>query len=198
MARANNLIRAFLAIEVNEAARASLTGLIHRLRKGPSKVSWVPPENLHLTLRFLGDVPPSLLDDLSAELTSTLREIETFDLRLAGVGVFPDPRRPSVIWAGVHTPPAALAYVHGAAEHAAQAIGLDKEPRPFRPHITLGRVRTRTRSRDLIETLKQESDFEGGEFPVRTVSLFSSHLAPSGVQYQKIRGFPLACSSLSE
>ena len=195
MARAEDTLRAFLAIELSDDVRTSLAALIGRFRKVPSKVSWVRPENLHLTLRFLGDIDRASLERLAEGLAGPLQEVESFPVAVRGVGAFPDPRRPEVIWAAVARPPEPLMEAQALVEAAARAAGLEAEAREFLPHITLGRVRNRRAAPGLIEAIDREKDLEIGEFTVRGVSLFSSELTPHGAIHRKLKDFSFKWTS---
>lgn len=196
MARSKDSVRAFLAIDPNDETRASLAALIDRFRRVPAKVSWVRPENLHLTLRFLGDIDHESLERLADGLAAPLSEVDSFRVCAHGVGAFPNARRPGVIWVGIKDPPAPLFEAQLMVEEAVRAAGLEAERRDFKAHITLGRVRDRRPGRQLIECIAREKDFEAGEFAVRAVSLFSSELTPQLAIHRKLREFPLKWTSI--
>ena len=195
MARTDDTLRAFFAIELGDDSRASLAALIGRFREISSKVSWVRPENLHLTLRFLGDIDRAALEHLAEGLAEPLQQVDSFRVRVRGVGAFPNARRPGVIWAAVARPPEPLMAAQALVEAAARAAGLEAERQAFVPHITLGRVRNRRAAPGVIEAIDREKDLEVGEFTVRSVSLFSSELTPHGAIYRKLRDFPLKWTS---
>ncbi len=109
-----------------------------------------------------------------------------FDAVLRGVGVFPNPRRPSVIWAGFESAEDDAAALHSIAERAACAIGLDPESRQFAPHVTLGRVRHESQRGGVFERLLQVNTFDTSAFTVDAVSLFSSELTPQGARYTRL------------
>ena len=184
-------MRAFLAIEPSDEVRASLAALIDRFRRVPAKVSWVRPENLHLTLRFLGDIDRKSLEHLAGGLAAPLSEVDSFRVCAQGVGAFPNARRPGVIWVGITDPPAPLFKAQSIVEEASRAAGLEAEKRDFKAHITLGRVRDRRPGPELVECLAREKDFETGEFAVHAVSLFSSELTPQSAIHRKLKEFPL-------
>ncbi len=195
MERSEDPVRAFLAIEPSDEVRASLAALLGRFRRLPAKVSWVPPENLHLTLRFLGDMDRGSLERLAEGLAGPLGEVEAFRLCAGGVGAFPNARRPGVIWVGITEPSAPLFEAQSIVEAAARAAGLEAEKRDFRAHITLGRVRNRRPGPQLIECIAGEKDFEAGEFAVCAVSLFSSELTQQSAIHRKLKEFPLKWTS---
>lgn len=191
-------MRSFVAIEISEQSREALRLLGGRLRGSDVKASWVRAGNLHITLRFLGDVEPGDLDVLAEVLAKAYSGVEPFSLRVEGVGAFPNPRRPRVVWAGVTGPETPLASIHQISEMGARAIGLAPEKKGFSPHITLGRIRDPRAGSVLPGVLNGERDFDGGEFEVRNVSLFSSTLTPKGPVYGKKREFPLRWTSSPE
>lgn len=191
MAASDAAIRAFAAIEIGDAARDAIASLIRRLRAIPSRVSWVRPENLHLTLRFLGEVDAARIEAYAARVRGEIAAIPAFEATVRGVGAFPNARRASVIWAGAESTDDALGQMYSIAERAAQAAGLPAETRPFVSHVTLGRVRRESRSVDVSRYLEQERGFDAGAFTVGAVSLFSSELTPHGAQYKRLHRLTL-------
>ena len=182
-------MRTFVAIELPESVKEALHALSGRLRESGGRVSWVKPENMHLTLRFLGEVDDEHVERLSAILADAYRGSAAFPLAVRGTGAFPNPRRPDVIWVGAEPLEGALAEVQAAAESAARAIGLPPDDKIFRAHLTLARIRDRRAAKPLMECLEMERDFAGGEFTVGSVSLFSSELTPHGPIYRRLREF---------
>jgi len=182
-------VRAFLAIEIPESIRSALTALSARLRAADVRASWVKPENIHLTLRFLGDIETDDAERLGEMLAADLQGIGPFPVRVRGTGAFPNPRRPSVVWVGMEPFEGPLAQVQSAAEQAARAIGLDPESKAFHPHLTLARIRDGRAAGPLVRLLIQEHEFDAGEFIVEGATLFSSQLNPKGAIYRRIREF---------
>ena len=198
MARPEGPVRAFLAIELPEQVRTVLLGLIERFRHTGMKASWVKPENIHLTLRFLGNVDPTRFEALREDLQARLALAEPFELHVRAVGAFPSPARPRVVWAGVEDPSGQLHTVQAACEIAATSIGLEPEQHAFKPHITLGRLRNRGPQQNLTDALNGEATFDGGDFMPRAVSLFLSNLTPQGANYHRLFDFPIQWTSTSE
>lgn len=179
-------MRLFFAVELDGAVRRAAARLAADLSlalgaDGGARVSWVRPDNMHLTLRFLGETPeprvPGLIEAFAAPLATP-----AFELRFAGVGTFP-PRGPArVIWLGITEGHEALAGVHAEVEGRLAALGFDREERPFRAHLTLGRVRDRLGPR--AATIIGGTAATG--LPVsaaREVTLFESRLSPRGATY---------------
>jgi len=134
-------MRAFVAIEMPEEIKAGLLGAQKRLREARVRASWVKPEAMHLTLRFLGDISAGESERLADFLAPRFAEAEPVAMRVHGVGAFPNVRKPGVVWAGVEPWEGPLETVFGIAEAGAMAIGQKAEGRGFHPHVTLGRVR---------------------------------------------------------
>ena len=194
-------LRTFIAIELPEPVKEALHGLNGRLRDSGARATWVKPENMHLTLRFLGEVEAERVEKLAAILTDACQGKPPFTLAVRGIGAFPNPRKPEVIWAGAEPLEGPLAEVRIAAENAARAIGLPPDDKAFRAHLTLARLRDRRAAKALEvggwtvgsrlrEYLERERDFAAGEFTVRSVSLFSSELTPHGPVYRRLEEFP--------
>lgn len=185
-----DVLRTFVAVELPAEVKEQLWALAGRLRGPGLRASWVSPDNMHLTLRFLGNVDAegrSRLIDLLADAYGSVR---AFPLRIEGVGVFPpNSRRPNVIWAGVAPLDGPLQAIQAAAEQAARAIGLPPEERPFKPHLTVARIKEIEQIDGLMERLAAEREFQGGEFAVHGVSLLSSHLTPKGAVHSCLRDF---------
>lgn len=193
-------MRAFLAIDLPENIRAALgrkqAELRHSLVKmNPSQIKpdteirWTKPEAIHLTLKFLGEIPEARVGQV-VEFLSAFKAFESFPVEVKGFGFFPSPSRPQVFWAGVEAPPA-LAQLARELEEGLEKIGFAPEKRNYNAHLTLARFkipRPRPEFQSLVETQGQFSmgRFEAGEF-----FLFESKLSPRGAEYRKVARFPL-------
>ena len=184
-------MRTFIAIELPAEIKAALNDLSERLRRSRASASWVKPERMHLTLRFLGEIPESDVARVGSLLEEHSAPFRPFTLSVANTGVFPNSRQPQVVWAGVGPLDGGLIELQRVAEDAAQATGLKPERRPFRPHLTLARIRGQDNVRQLMALVARERGFNGGSFLAANVSLFSSELAPSGPVYTRLRECPL-------
>lgn len=187
-------MRAFLAIEIDEGVRDRLRELLARLRTCGAKVTWVKPENAHLTLRFLGEIDEVQANRLGERLARAYRDVVPFTLTVRGVGAFPNVRRPRVVWTGVSGSDA-LHSVQREAEEAARHIGCAPEATRYTPHVTLGRVRDERRCGDLRAVLEGASGFEAGDIVVKRAVLLKSTLSPQGSIYTLIREFPFQWTS---
>ena len=182
-------MRTFIAIELNDAVREALWALSLRLQQSGVRASWAKPRSMHLTLRFLGEIPVEDVGRIGDLLAPRYAGTEPFSLRVAEAGAFPNARKPSVVWAGVGPLEGHLAQVQSTAEEAARAIGLAAEKRRYRPHLTIARIRDAAKASKLAPVLAREGAFDGGSFSVGSVSLFSSELGPGGAVYERLREF---------
>jgi len=159
----------------------------------PSGVRWTQPEQMHLTLCFLGEVEESRLDELSAALEEAVVGGSAFDLRLEGCGVFPERGRPRVLWVGLDGDLEALQALQRRVVEAVGSWGSHRETKPFHPHLTLGRVRPDADLGEATVTLLQDAEGPRSiQWRVREVSLMSSDLTPSGARYTVIRSAALS------
>lgn len=179
------MIRLFCAIELPEGLRSRLISL----GGGLPGARWIPEENLHLTLRFIGEVNESSFDDIVAALSTV--NSSSFDLAVAGVGHYERARRPTVLWAGVDANPD-LIQLHDRIEAALRRAGFKPEDRRYDPHVALARFNDNV-SRDRVAAfLRANSLFRAASFRVEYFVLFSSVLGRSGPTYHAEVDFPLA------
>ncbi len=179
-------MRAFLAVELDAATRAAIAECIARFRPEFPNISWTRPENVHLTLRFFGEVDAEFIRDYVDRLRPVASGTPPVGARVAGIGAFPNARRASIVWAGITFENDGIATLHAVAESAARELGLEPETRAFVPHVTIGRVRRGTRHVDLTSALERERGFSADAFTVDGVSLFSSELSPQGARYTRL------------
>jgi 2'-5' RNA ligase len=184
-------MRVFVAINLGDGERARLAGAAQRLRESDFPVRWVPPQNVHLTLKFLGEVGEDRLAGLFSAVDAASSGIAAFDMTLRGFGAFPALRRPRVVWAGVEHE-ATLARLQENVELALEAVGYERENRRFSPHLTLGRARKRARAGDFegFEGLVNRLTYEG-TFRVPAVDVMRSRLEPGGAIYSVLHSTSL-------
>jgi 2'-5' RNA ligase len=181
------LVRTFIAVELSPDVRGSAARLIERFRQTAAKVRWVENRNLHLTLKFLGDVASVELPQVIDTVRRAIEGLHSFDLHFRGAGAFPDAENPRTIWLGVAEGAERMVEIHRRVEDALAELGFRAENRRFRPHVTLGRVRdTRFAKRDLKGLLAQYAEFEGGISLVDELVVFSSELTEDGPNYEPI------------
>ncbi len=182
--------RLFVALEPPEPVRRRLAALQAKLRRAAARaadeIRWVPAENVHLTLQFLGAVPEERVKDVEAALRDAASSSRTLALEVKGAGGFPNARRPRVLWAGVTGDVAALgAFVQDLGRRLAP-LGFAPEERAFSPHLTLGRARDTRGAPGLAGALADASDSDGAPWRAVEVVLFESHLSPKGPRYEAI------------
>ena len=188
--------RVFAALELPPDVRQALSGVIAGFRESLPQgcVRWVRAERVHLTLKFYGEVRPDRLADIQAFLTRAADKAGPISLAVEGLGVFPNPIRPQVIWTGVTGDLSALRALQKAVEDGATALGFESEARPYSPHLTLGRVNERLRPAErqtLAQFLAQTRVARLGEFRAETLNLMRSELRPGGSVYTRLFAAPL-------
>lgn len=177
------MMRLFVAVDLPEAIQDELAGI----GPGIPGASWVNPDNYHLTLRFIGEVPENVAHDVDDALTNVAAP--AFDLRIKGVGHFGPIRRARTLWAGVERNEA-LNHLQRKVEAACVRTGLKAETRKFHPHITLARLRGET-GHHLADLLARNNLFAPMAFPVTRFTLFESFLSSGGAIYQPLARYPL-------
>jgi len=179
--------RIFIAIKLPDEVIRKITAVSQyfQTQLPPEALKWVETENLHLTLKFLGDIPEGSLANIEQILTQTVAGQKPFEISVESLGMYPHASQPRVIWLGVQgTKP--IIRLHTELEKALEGINLEKENRPFNPHLTLARVRQRTSreaSHQIGQTLSEFKVGSLGGFEVRQIYLIESQLTPQGPIY---------------
>lgn len=176
-------MRLFFAIPLPDSVRDAVGEAVRPLRRIATGVDWSRRGNLHLTLRFCGDVEPARVEALGDAVAPWVRRLPPPAVRLVGGGAFPDAHRPRFLWIGVES---ALEPLVGAIEGAVRAFGLGPQERGYVPHLTVGRVRDGRADRVAAALLEVG---EVASFMPDRVGLFESHLGPDGPRYELIRTF---------
>jgi 2'-5' RNA ligase len=190
-----SLLRAFIAVEIPSGIHQAIEVQTAPIRTAlnTSLVRWVPSENIHLTLKFLGDVSPANVDLLEQMLSVEVCQHRAFEIGFGGLGAFPSPKRPRVIWIGIQAPAGLEALQHGI-EAATATLGYPDEERPFSPHLTIGRVKQNVSSGDMqkIRTTLEKTEVGSlGRTKVSAIHLFKSDLKPAGAVYTRLFSAPL-------
>ena len=181
-------LRTFIAVDLDEGLLDRLVDLQDRLRGqvAPRSVRWVRPEGIHLTLKFLGDTRPDQLEAVKVALGRAASEVLPFSFTVGGMGCFPNTRRPRVIWVGLYEPAGALSRLRDAVESYVAPLGFPTEKRPFRPHLTLGRVQryaSKSEVREVGEVIAAGETGTLAQMHVGQVSYIKSDLRPGGAVY---------------
>ena len=184
-------IRTFIAIELDESIKDELTSLQERLRAEAPRgsVRWVRSGGIHLTLKFLGDVPADQIGEITRALQKSCQGFAPFSLSCGELGCFPNLKRPRVVWVGIQEETGTLAQLQKAIEENVGPLGYPPEKRKFSPHLTIGRVQKRVGSGDLRrlgEVVGASEIGTLGQMEVRSVNLMRSDLRPSGAVYTRL------------
>jgi 2'-5' RNA ligase len=183
-------LRCFIAIELPEDLRRRIGEVTEGLRSTEADVRWVRPEGMHLTLKFLGSTPEELVPEIKSRLTEAVSGHEKMHLRLSGAGVFPNERRPRVVWIGLLDSDRLIGLQRDV-EVALEALGFEPDGRPFTPHLTLGRLRSPRGSAALLRELEALKDASFDEIEVEEIAVMRSELKPSGAVYHRLHSIPL-------
>jgi RNA 2',3'-cyclic 3'-phosphodiesterase len=182
-----NVIRTFTAVEVWPEIRERARLLINRFKDTTAKVTWVKPDQMHLTMNFLGDVPMNDIPAVCKAVAEAAEPFKPFDVEMAGVGVFPSYDNPRTIWLGVGDGSEELVALHTALQQRLGDLGFRVEARRFHPHLTLGRVRSVPQGPgQLAGLIKEHAEFEAGPMMVSEVAVFSSELGREGPRYEAL------------
>ncbi len=176
-------IRSFIAIDLPAAVIGRLEDAQRELKAFKLRAKWVKPENIHLTLRFLGNIAPGRIDEIADAMVQAVEERLALVLKLRGIGFFPGIRRARVIWIGLGGQVQQLFALQRKLEQHLADIGFAGEKRPFKAHLTLGRIRQNVPAAVMRRIVDEFSDFGSADFTAGRVCLYQSDLQPSGPVY---------------
>ena len=185
-------MRLFVALEIPPAVRDNLASLLAALGKAAASASgrqarWVRPENLHVTLKFIGNVDASALDRIRP-LLAEVRSEHPIELRFRGLGFFPNDKRPRVFWAGIQASPN-LSPLAAAIDQQLEKLDIPSETRDFTPHLTLARFDPPGISAELRSAAQERVQQEFGSLRANEFHLFESKTRPSGAEYTRLSSF---------
>lgn len=182
-----NTVRTFIAVELPPEIRQRASTLIERLQGTEAKVKWVRPEEMHWTLKFLGEVDLVDIPQVCQRVGRAAARLHPFDVEAFGAGAFPDPYHARTVWLGMRDGAEQMVALHNELDTELAALGFRAEQRRFRPHLTIGRVRGgdggRQQLGDLIQSL---AEFDGGVSTAFEVVVFASHLGHHGPTYEPL------------
>ncbi len=178
-------VRLFIAIELSDEVRAALTEVQAGIKKWSEMVRWIEPAQLHMTLKFLGEVPEEKVAAVSEGLTVAAGEVAPFDLSLTECGCFPPRGGVRIVWVAAHDESGRLAAIVEAIERQMEPLGFVREERPFSPHLTIGRVRD-DRSGSQLRSAVQAAKARPVRQYVSHVTLMQSRLSPKGASYSVV------------
>jgi 2'-5' RNA ligase len=181
-------IRSFIAFDMeNEQVLSRLTAAQKLLRETGADLKFVEPQNIHVTMRFLGDISPGMVDKIHDAMKNV--KFTPFSIQLHGLGVFPSLNYPRVVWVGMTEGVEQLKSIFTQLEPQIQALGFTADAHGFSPHLTVARVRSGVNKQHLAELVTKESDFEFGAIKADCLRLKRSQLSPKGPTYSTLREF---------
>ncbi len=184
------MIRSFLAADVPPALRESIVCASEKLRSSATDVKWLKPEAIHLTLKFLGNIEEEQIEPIVAAISRVIANQEPLVLKAEGIGVFPNLKRPRVIWVGLVGDTERLITIQTKIELSLSDLGFPAEKRPFSPHLTLGRIRSDKRITDLVRNIQELEGITFAPFTVTELVLYRSILQRDGAIYTPLRRLP--------
>jgi 2'-5' RNA ligase len=176
-------LRCFIAIELSESVKSALAELQNNFRKCQADIRWVKPDNIHLTLKFLGDIDDVV--GIEKVISEACNKYKPFDIEVAGAGVFPNIRSPRVLWVGIDDNEV-LAGLQSAIEDGLAMLGFKKDKRKYQPHLTLGRFRSLRGDGTIVDIIGSYNNYKLGFMNASKVSLIKSELSLLGAVYSKI------------
>ena len=185
-----SLVRTFIAIDLPQTIQDTIARETSGLRDqtGRGIIRWVSPQNMHLTLRFLGDISAETVEEFKKLLADTANTYPPIDISVGDFGVFPNSKRPRVLWVGLKYPPT-LVKLQSEIEFLARQLKFKPENRPFSPHLTIGRINRNATINDVQALQDILTSFKVGHlgsFTADTIHLIRSDLHPSGAEYSKL------------
>ncbi len=182
-------IRAFLAIDVDEDLKAKMYRIIKEFKQIDANIKYVDLQNLHLTLKFFGDIDIEGIDLLSSKISKVVEGFDRFDLKIKGCGVFPNTNRIKVIWLGLENDEI-VKELHDELDKEFVRLGFDKDKR-FSSHLTIGRMKSAKGKTKVKSTIEEFDDVEIGSMSVNSIILKKSTLTPQGPIYEDLKIFEL-------
>ena len=189
-------IRTFIALELPATVISLLRAVQQDLKQLNIRARWVRPENIHLTLKFLGDVSPGAVEAISAAMTDAANGFAPVKLVVRGIGVFPSVKRPRVIWVGLGGSIRPLLDLQSRLEEKLAEVGIAKGKRSFKAHLTLGRIKQPPGADLIRQMITEYATLSSDDFTCDQVTLFKSDLKPSGAVYTKLKQTNLGMSNV--
>jgi 2'-5' RNA ligase len=182
-------IRTFIALKLPPSVISLLEKVQEDLKSMRLRAKWVRPENIHLTLKFLGNINPGDIDKIGGAMMDAVDDFAAINLVAGGVGVFPGIKRPRVIWVGLGGQIQLLFAMQRVLEDNLAGLGFKKEKRPFKGHLTLGRFRQTANPNTIRQIMREYANLYSEEFTARRIILFKSDLKPTGAVYSQLMNF---------
>jgi len=186
-----SVTRAFIAISIPPSVQNKVEKIQDRLKQFKTPVRWVKPSNLHLTLKFLGNISEEQLEETKKCLSFSSQGIDSFTLRATEIGVFPNKSFPKVLWLGFYEPSGTLQKLVENIENHLKQIGFKPENRKYAPHLTIGRIKPRKGKTEIFQMIKNEKSIFYDDILVTCYHIIKSDLKPSGPEYSVLHTFNL-------
>ncbi|MDR4503434.1 MAG: RNA 2',3'-cyclic phosphodiesterase [Candidatus Scalindua sp.] len=184
-------VRLFVAIEIEKRIKERILELLENLKRTGADIRWVASENLHVTVKFIGDSDPVILPSLAKSLENVASGFNPFRIEIENFAVFPTAKKPRIVFVGLRDKENNLTKIFEAVETETEKFGIKRESRKYFGHITVGRTKTEKNIHKLIEILRTDSNHFFGQENVRHISLIQSELTPKGPIYTTIKKFIL-------
>ncbi|ODS32485.1 MAG: 2'-5' RNA ligase [Candidatus Scalindua rubra] len=184
-------IRAFIAIEIGKEIKRKLSEFLSQLKETNADVKWVFPENIHLTLKFIGYIEEETLPGLNKIINDAISCLSPFNISIRNIGAFPNLKKPRIIFVCVQDKGNSLAKIYEKLDKGVEKLGIKRESKKYVGHITLGRIRSQKNISKLINTLKSDTEHFFGLEKVNYISLMQSKLTPTGPIYTRLNSFML-------
>ncbi len=178
-------MRTFIAIEISEEIKNAIDLYAAPLKREKAKISWVKPSNVHITLKFLGEVSSEKIPEIYDSLVRCVMGKKPFEIEVTGTGGFPNLKRPRIIWVGLKKGSEELKNLAASIDNELRKIGFQKEKREFKPHLTIGRVKYIDDIDRFVKKMNSE-EFKGGIFTAEEILIMRSELKPTGAVYTKL------------
>jgi 2'-5' RNA ligase len=183
-------VRTFIALNLDGSLLESIKKVIEKLASSKAGVKWVAPQNVHLTLKFLGNVEEARLPDIYAACERAASGSEPMELEIRQLGCFPNSKRPRVVWLGIEKDSEALIQLQNKVEHELELVGFPSENRKFTAHLTIGRVKGQQGISKLCQLIEEENNIFVGSMRADNFSVMKSRLLPSGPIYSELKAIP--------
>ena len=180
-------MRVFIAVDINDEMRRELTRIQNVLSGKLVNAKWVKPQNLHITIKFLGEIEPEAVGDITLSLEKPIKETPSFYIELGELGVFPNMKRPAVFWAGLKKGREEMSRLNELIQNSLYQIGYEKDSKPFSPHITLARFRKPVPSNQIVKAIESVSPIKKAGHTINGVSIYESTLKPKGPEYKHVK-----------
>lgn len=181
-----NTIRAFIAVEIGHPHKQKILDLVTQLKKTNADIKWATENQMHLTLKFLGNIEQGKVGEISNILKDIADDSSAFSIQFSKIGAFPNMRRPRVIWIGVEEGDEPLKLLNNRIETGLEKLGFKKEDREYKSHLTLGRVKSLKNISELVKLIDKANLQFQDEIKINELTLFQSTLTPKGAIYTPI------------